>query len=56
VCSSPVEVVEETDYLDHLLETAHAMGTETVVVSTDTPEGEQFLRSFGGIGALLRYK
>ncbi|QQR92572.1 MAG: peptide chain release factor 1 [Candidatus Iainarchaeum archaeon] len=55
-CASAVEVVEETDYLDHLLETAHAMGTETVVVSTDTPEGEQFLKSFGGIGALLRYK
>jgi peptide chain release factor subunit 1 len=51
-----VEEVEETDYLDHLLETAHAMGTETVVVSMDSEEGAQFYNSFGGIGAMLRYK
>ncbi|MBM3282269.1 MAG: peptide chain release factor 1 [Candidatus Diapherotrites archaeon] len=55
-CNSPVEEVEETDYLDHLLDTAHAMGTETVVVSMDSEEGAQFYNSFGGIGAMLRYK
>ncbi len=55
-CNSPVEEVEETDYLDHLLDTAHAMGTETVVVSMDSEEGAHFYHSFGGIGAMLRYK
>jgi peptide subunit release factor 1 (eRF1)/transcriptional regulator with XRE-family HTH domain len=55
-CSSPVEVVEESDYLDHLLESAHAAGTETAVISLDTEEGQQFFNSFGGIGAMLRYK
>ncbi len=55
-CSSPVEEVEETDYLDHLLDTSHAMGTETVVISMDSEEGAQFYNSFGGIGAMLRYK
>ncbi|MFH0970054.1 MAG: hypothetical protein V1776_01185 [Candidatus Diapherotrites archaeon] len=55
-CQSPVEEVEETDYLDHLLEKAHAAGTETVVISMDSEEGSQFFHSFGGIGAMLRYK
>ncbi len=55
-CQSPVEEVEETDYLDHLLDTAHAMGTETHVVSMDSDEGAQFYNAFGGIGAMLRYK
>lgn len=55
-CSSPVEVVEEVDYLDYLLEKAHTMGTQSVVVSMDTPEGQQFFSSFGGVGAMLRYK
>lgn len=55
-CQSQVEEVEEADYLDHLLDTAHAMGTETRVISMDSDEGAQFYNSFGGIGAMLRYK
>lgn len=55
-CNSAVELVEETDYLDHLLEKAHAMGTETLVISMESAEGAQFYNSFGGIGAMLRYK
>ncbi|MDZ4256899.1 MAG: hypothetical protein U1C71_04775, partial [archaeon] len=55
-CGSGVETVEEVDYLDHLLEKAHLMGTETIVISTETEAGAQFYTTFGGIGALLRYK
>lgn len=55
-CQGPVEEVEEADYLDHLLEKTHAMGTETAVISMDSEEGTQFFHSFGGIGAMLRYK
>ncbi len=55
-CHSAVEEVEEVDYLDYLLEQARAMGTETVVISMDTSEGQQFYNSFGGVGAMLRYK
>ena len=55
-CGSAVEEMEETDYLDHLLEAAHIAGTETAVISIDTEEGSQFYHSFGGIGAMLRYK
>lgn len=56
-CNSPkVEELEEIDYIDLLIEKAHATGAEVRVISTDTPEGEQFLKSFGGLGAFLRYK
>ncbi|MDO8647917.1 MAG: peptide chain release factor aRF-1 [Candidatus Diapherotrites archaeon] len=54
--SSKVEELEEIDYIDLIIEKAHAVGADVKVLSTDTPEGEQFLKSFGGLGAFLRYK
>ena len=53
--SKQFEVTEEIDYADWLIEKAHATGAETHIISTDTPEGEQFYRGFGGVGAILRY-
>lgn len=50
------EKTEEIDYLDWLVEKAHRTSAEVKVVSTDTPEGSQFLAGFGGLGAILRYK
>jgi peptide chain release factor subunit 1 len=55
-CKSPVELLEEIDYADYLLEKAQATGAEVSVISTETNEGEQFLKGFGGVGALLRFK
>ncbi len=56
-CSSPqLEITEEIDYLDFLLEKATETGAKVEIISTDTPEGQQFLQSFEGIGALLRYR
>ena len=50
-----MELLEEIDYIDYLLEKAQAKGVEVRVVSTDTPEGDQFYKGFGGVAALLRY-
>ena len=55
-CGSKYEVLEEIDYTDYLLEKAQGTGANARLVSTDTPEGEQFLKAFGGIGVMLRYK
>lgn len=55
-CNSDIEIMEEVDYLDWMMERAHNIGAEVRVISTETAEGEQFLKAFGGIGALLRYK
>jgi len=54
--NTPIEILEELDYLDFIIEKAEATGTKVEVVSTDTPEGEQFYSGFGGLGAILRYK
>ncbi|MEK6958810.1 MAG: peptide chain release factor aRF-1 [archaeon] len=55
-CDSKIEVTEEIDYLDYMMEKAKAVGATVRVISTETPEGQQFYNGFGGIGALLRYK
>ncbi len=55
-CSSSSELIEEVDYTDWLVEKAHDTGAKTKIISTDTSEGEQFFRGFGGIGAVLRYR
>lgn len=40
---------------DELMALAQSFGTETVMISTDTREGEQLMQ-LGGVGAVLRYK
>ncbi|MCR4368314.1 MAG: peptide chain release factor aRF-1 [archaeon] len=53
---SAIEVIEEMDYLDYLTEKAKETSAKLVIVSTETPEGDQFYKGFGGIGAMLRYR
>jgi len=55
-CNSKVEVLEEIDYLDYIMEKAKSTGADIKVISTETNEGKHFLESFGGVGAMLRYK
>lgn len=55
-CKVQSEVMEEIDYIDWLMEKAFNTGAKTKVISTETAEGEQFFKGFGGIGALLRFK
>jgi len=54
--SANAELVEQVDYIDWMMEKASRTGAKTKIISTDTPEGQQFLNGFGGIGAILRYK
>jgi peptide chain release factor subunit 1 len=42
--------------MDWMMEKAQGTGAKTKIISTDTPEGEQFLKGFGGVGAILRYR
>ncbi|MBN2127158.1 MAG: peptide chain release factor 1, partial [Candidatus Diapherotrites archaeon] len=55
-CGIPCELLEEADYFDFMFEKAHSTGAEIKIISTETSEGEQFMQSFGGLGAILRYK
>lgn len=51
-----MELLEEMEYLDYIEEVAAKTSTKVSVISTESPEGEQFLKGFGGLGATLRYK
>ncbi len=54
--SGQIELLEQVDYIDWAMEKAENIAAETRVISTDTAEGEQFYKGFGGIGAILRYR
>jgi peptide chain release factor subunit 1 len=51
-----VRVESEIPLVDDLIELAEKMNVEVMVISPDTAEGAQFLGSFYGIGAFLRYR
>ena len=51
-----VKVEEEKLLIDDFIELAEKMNVDVVVISSETAEGAQFLGSFYGIGAFLRYR
>lgn len=51
-----MEVVESTSFLEWLAEAYKDFGAELEFVSDRSSEGNQFVKGFGGIGAILRYK
>lgn len=51
-----LEVIEEMEYIDYIEELASKTSAKVSVISVESPEGEQFLKGFGGLGATLRYK
>ncbi len=55
-CGKKTELLEEADFIDFIVDFAKPFGSKIEVVSTETQEGMQFYRAFGGIGAFLRYK
>ncbi len=54
-CGREMKILEEIDGIDALEEMAKNFGTEVVLISRGTREGEQFYQ-LGGIGAFLRWK
>lgn len=55
-CGYEMEIPEENDYVELLMKKAEKMGTKTIIISTETDEGEQFWKTFGGLGGILRYR
>ncbi len=55
-CGTEMEAEEEKEYIDYLMEKAEKIGAGTIIVGTETEEGKEFLKGFGGIGAILRFK
>jgi len=55
-CNEKMKVGETVDVIDDFVELAEEVGSEVEIISTETEEGMQLLRAFGGIGAILRYR
>jgi len=51
-----LSVAEARDVVQELMETAERFGTRVEFISTETDEGRQLHESFGGVGAILRFR
>lgn len=51
-----MEVIEQMPFLEWLAEKYKDFGATLEFVSDRSSEGNQFVKGFGGIGAMLRYK
>jgi len=54
-CNNPTLLAEKKDLLDELVEIAEAKDVNIEMISAETEEGQQLLKGFGGIAAILRY-
>ncbi len=54
-CNEKMKVGDTEDVIDDFVALAEEVGSEVELVSTETEEGMQLLKAFGGIGAILRY-
>jgi len=55
-CGSQLLLKNRKSLIDELVEKAKETGTKVELISTETEEGEELRKSFGGIVAILRYK
>jgi len=54
--SQEMEIIEKTPFLEWLAEKYKDFGATLEFVSDRSGEGNQFVRGFGGIGSILRYR
>ncbi len=55
-CGEKMKEERAKDVIDDFVEMAEEVGSEVELVSTETEEGMQLFRAFGGIAAILRYR
>jgi peptide chain release factor subunit 1 len=55
-CSGEVDIVENKLIIEDLAELAEKGGAEVILVSTQSAEGREFYKTFGGVAAILRYR
>ncbi len=55
-CGEKIKTEEHRDLIDDFVDMAEEVGSEVEIISTETEEGMQLLKAFGGIAALLRYR
>lgn len=55
-CSSKLVVRDEINFVENLVEQAENQGVSVEMISDESAEGSQFLATFKGLGAFLRYR
>lgn len=55
-CGEKIKTEEGRDLIDDFVDMAEEVGSEVEIISTETEEGMQLLKAFGGIAAILRYR
>lgn len=55
-CSSPMILKNKESLIDELISLAEKTGATVELISTETEEGEELKRAFGGVAAILRYR
>lgn len=55
-CGEKMKLEESRDLIDDFVDMAEEVGSEVEIISTETEEGMQLLKAFGGIAAILRYR
>jgi len=56
VTGEPMEVVEQLPMIEWLANNYKSFGANLEIITNKSQEGSQFVKGFGGIGGLLRYK
>ena len=54
-CGEKMKITKEEDTIEELAQIAEDLGSTVEIISTETEEGMQLFRAFGGIAAILRY-
>lgn len=55
-CGETMKASSSQDIIGDFVEMAEEVGSEVEIISTETEEGMQLFKAFGGIGAILRYR
>lgn len=54
--STNISIIEKKDMVEYLYELAESMGTDVMLISRDSEEGELLYRAFRGIAGILRFR
>ncbi|MGZ7067361.1 MAG: peptide chain release factor aRF-1, partial [Methanobacterium sp.] len=55
-CGEKMKESKARDIIDDFVDMAEEVGSEVEIISTETEEGMQLMKAFGGIAAILRYR
>ncbi|MDR2830863.1 MAG: peptide chain release factor aRF-1 [Methanobrevibacter sp.] len=55
-CGEQMKLSQAKKLIDHYLDLANEYDSEVEIISTETEEGNQLLKAFGGFAAILRYR